>query len=139
MARRPPSAWQCRAIPGDSTGRMMTDQEQAYVRRRAQLQGWWPWMGCLLLALVLGLWGYLFLSGSLLVNPWALLERLERNDVGVSTLAALAVLGTMGFLSLGVVMLAVLGLLWSAMRNERRLLDIIRKQERERSQPGPGG
>jgi hypothetical protein len=109
---------------------MMADGERAYVQRRARLQRWWPWVGGLLLAAVLGLWGYLFLSGSLLVNPWALLERLERNDVGAGTLAALAVLGTMGFLSLGIVMLAVLVLLWAAMRNERRLLDIIRKLER---------
>ena len=109
---------------------MISDKDQAYVRRRTQLQRWWPWTGSVLLASILGLWGYLFLSGSLLVNPWALLERLERNDVGAGTLAALAVLGTMGFLSLGIVMLAVLALLWAAMRNERRLLDIIRKLQR---------
>jgi hypothetical protein len=105
----------------------MSGDDQAYVRRRTRLQRWWPWVGGLLLAAILGLWGYLFASGSLLVNPWALLQRLERNDIGEGTVAALAVLGTMGFLSLGIVMLAVLALLWAGMRNERRLLDIIRK------------
>jgi hypothetical protein len=106
---------------------MLGRDDLAYVQRRAQLQRWWPYVGGALLAAVLGLWGYLFLSGSLLVNPWALMQRLERDDVGESTLAALAVLGSMGFLALGIVMLAVLGLLWAAMRNERRLLDVIRQ------------
>ena len=49
---------------------MISDKDQAYLRHRTQLQRWWPWTGSVLLASVLGLWGYLFLSGSLLVNPW---------------------------------------------------------------------
>jgi hypothetical protein len=106
---------------------MISDDERAWLQRRTQLQRWWPWAGGVLLSAVLGLWGALFLSGSLLVNPWALLERLERDDISAPTLAALAVIGSIGFLSLGILMLAVLALLWAAMRNERRLLDIIRR------------
>jgi MFS family permease len=44
-----------------------------------------------------------------------------------SVLAALALLGSVGFFVLGIVMLAVLALLHAAMRNERRLLEIIRR------------
>jgi hypothetical protein len=109
---------------------MLNADEGEYVRRRGQLQRWWPYAGGLLLTAVVGLWGYLFLSGSLLVNPWALLARIEAGDIGQGTLTALAVLGSMGFLALGIVMLGVIALLWSAMRNERRLLEIIRRLER---------
>lgn len=109
---------------------MLDASESEYIRRRRQLQRWWPWAGGLLVTAVAGLWGWLFVSGSLLVNPWALLARIEAGDIGQGTLTALAVLGSMGFLALGVVMLAVIALLWSAMRNERRLLEIIRRLER---------
>ncbi len=105
----------------------LDERDRAYLARRTRMLRWWPWAAGVLLVAILGLWGTLFLSRSLLVNPWVLLERLEANDVSQGTLAALALLGSMGFLVLGIVMLAVLALLWAAARNERRLLAMLRK------------
>jgi hypothetical protein len=109
---------------------MITEAERALVRRRTRLARLAPAACVLLLVAVLGLWGYLFLTRSLLVNPWALLERLEAGNVDAATLAALAVLGAGGFFGLGIVMLGLVALLWSAARVERQLLDIIQRLDR---------
>jgi hypothetical protein len=106
---------------------MMTTEELTFVSKRARLLRTWPWVGAVLLVTVLGLWGYMFFSRSLLMNPWVLLQRLEGGIIPHATLAALAVLGSMGFLCLGVVMVAVIGLLWASARNEQRLLAIIQR------------
>jgi len=106
---------------------MLNEKDRALLDRRTQLQRWWPWAGTGLLAAVAGLWGYLLLRESLLVHPWALMARIEAGSVSDGTLAALALLGSVGFLALGIVMLAVIALLWAALKNERRLLDIIRR------------
>jgi hypothetical protein len=106
---------------------VLSEKDHAYLERRTQLQRWWPWAGGALLCAVAGLWGYLLVRESLLVHPWALIARIEAGSVTDGTLAALAVLGAVGFLALGIVMLAILALLWAAMRNERRLLEIIRR------------
>lgn len=106
---------------------MLSRDDDAFLQRRARLHRWWPWAAAALLLAVLGLWGYFFASGSLLVNPWAILTRLEAGDLPPATLAALAVLGAVGFLTLGFVMVAMVGLFWAALRNERRLLEIVRK------------
>jgi hypothetical protein len=106
---------------------MLNENERVFLERRTQLQRWWPWAGAALLAAVAGLWGYLLLRESLLVHPWALMARIEAGTVSDGTLTALALMGCIGFLTLGIVMLAVIALLWASMRNERRLLDIIRK------------
>jgi hypothetical protein len=107
--------------------RTLPDDEETFLRRRARLQRYWPWVGVGLLLAVLGMWGSLLLQGSLLVNPWSVMTRLEAGDLAPGTLAALALLGSMGFLVLGIVMLAILALLHAAMRNERRLLQIVRR------------
>lgn len=56
-----------------------------------------------------------------------MIARLDANDLTPGTLAALALLGAVGFLVLGFVLLALLALMWAAMRNEHRLLEIIRR------------
>jgi hypothetical protein len=109
---------------------MMTADDRAFVGQRMRLLRAWPWLGGALLTAVLGLWGYLLFSRSLLMNPWALLQRLEGGIIPHATLAALAVLGSMGFLCLGVVMVAVIALLWASARNEQRLLGIIQRLDR---------
>ena len=105
----------------------LSERDRAFLRHRRRLQQWWPWACAVLTAAVLGLWGYLLLNRSLLVSPWALMQRLEAGDLDHGTLAALAVLGSMAFLTLGIVMLAVLAMLWGATRHERRLLELIRR------------
>jgi hypothetical protein len=106
---------------------LLTASDEAFVRRRLQLQRWWPWAALGLALAVVGLWGGLLVQGSLLVNPWIVIARLEAGQLAPGTLAALALLGSVGFFVLGIVMLAVLALLHAAMRNERRLLEIIRR------------
>ena len=105
---------------------MLSEQDRRFVRRRERLLRWWPWAAGGLLLAIAALWGYLFVSGSLLVNPWLLLKRLEEGSVPTGTLAALAVLGSIGFLTLGALMLAMVCVLWGALRIERRLLRMIR-------------
>ncbi len=105
---------------------MLSDTDRDFVRRREALLHWWPWAAAALVAAVLGLWGYLLASGSLLVNPWLLFRRLEDNAVTTGTLAALAMVGSIGFLALGMLMLAMVGVLWGALRTEQRLLRMIR-------------
>jgi hypothetical protein len=96
-----------------------------FVRRRAVLVRAWPWVGTALLLAVIGPWSYWLFSGTLIASPWAVARGLEQGALQHGTVQLLALLGPVAFLTIGVLLLALILLLWAAMVNERRLLRII--------------
>lgn len=106
---------------------MENQTEHDYLQRRERLARAWPWVGASLLAALLGLAVWLWWRTPLLIDPWLVMRRLAANDLGQGTLALMATMLPVLVilclvLSLGLVLLGFQG-----MRNERRLLKLLKR------------
>jgi hypothetical protein len=109
----------------------MTDQpilnaeDMAFLRRRERRMRAWPLAGSLLFLLLAALVAWLFLSRPLLVDPHELVRQLRSGTIDTATIYLLAGLFPLAFLVLMSFGFAFLALSFSAMSNERRLIQIL--------------
>ena len=106
---------------------MQTLREQHYLQRRERMVRRWPLIGAVLLGLLLALAGGLAWWSPLLINPWAVIARLEGQGLPEATLLMMAAILPIVTLTLLVVVFAGVLFAWLAMANERRLLGIVRR------------
>jgi hypothetical protein len=112
---------------------MLTEKQEKFLSQRRFFTKSWPWVGTILLFIVIIFGGYLFLNLPLLVNPFHVLTQLEKGEISNSSLALLATIGSMAFLIIGFILLVFIVFIFIEMANERKLLtiiDIFRKKER---------
>ncbi len=116
-------------------------EEQCFVVKRAKLMRTWRYVGAILLALILGLGVWLFLSNPLLANPFVVMTRLQSNSIPESTMVLMA--GMLPVVALMCIVLAVTAILFvfAAFSNEKKYLTIIQRESREIgiAQSGKGG
>lgn len=106
----------------------LSPEESLYIARRASLIRHWPWVGSILLLLVIAFTAWLWWSVPHLINPWAVTADLRSGtltDAGILLMAALLPVVTLSFL---VFVALTIVLAFAAFANERRLLDIINRQ-----------
>lgn len=106
------------------------DEERRFLARRERLVGAWRWVGPVLLALTIGLFAWLFWFRPLLANPFAVTRRLAAGEVPGPTVVLMA-----GLLPVAVLMSLVLAVVLvlfahAAFSNERRYLEILRREPR---------
>ncbi|WP_417616081.1 hypothetical protein [Oceanisphaera sp.] len=106
----------------------LSSEESLYLARRARLIHHWPWMGKILLALVIALTAWLWTSTPHLVNPWAVAADLQSGTLPESSLPLMAALLPMMTLTLLLFIVLAIGLAFSAFANERRLIRIINRR-----------
>ena len=82
--------------------------------------------------IIVGFWVYLFFRHSLLVNPYRVVNMLEKGSLPSTTLALLAAIGSLSFLTCGVLCVILILFLFAGMSNERRLIEIIDCLKEER-------
>ena len=105
----------------------LSKREEAWLARRERLLRLWPWAGAALVALVVGGVAALATWVPLMVNPRAVIERLEAGSLGETTLMTLAALLPVVVLMLAGLLLAIVLLAFVAFANERRLLRLVRR------------
>ncbi|MCL4190385.1 MAG: hypothetical protein KJZ87_01470 [Thermoguttaceae bacterium] len=105
----------------------LSNEERHFVAKRAKLVQTWPYVGAMLLTMLVGLGVWLFLSKPLLANPFFVLSQLDRRAIPESTIALMAAM-------LPVVVLVCLGLAvtvvlfaFAAFSNEKKYLAIIQR------------
>lgn len=103
----------------------LTEQETAFVERRARLLRSWPIVGSICVVSVLGFTAWLWITRPLLVNPWMAMSRLETSAIPDSTATLLAAMLPVVFLSCIFVLLALIAFVFVAFSNERKHLAII--------------
>ena len=115
----------------------LTESELKWLAQRRTLLSLWPWTGGGMIAGLLGFATWLWLSVPLMINPWATVRAIEAGSVEDSTLTIMAVM-------LPILMLACLGLivgiiviLFAVFGNERRLIALVEKLDRENRAAGP--
>lgn len=106
-------------------------EEKCFVAKRARLMRTWRYVGAILLAMIIGLGVWLFLSKPLLANPFVVMTRLKSNSIPQSTMALMA--GMLPVVTLMCVVLAVTAVLFvfAAFSNEKKYLTIIQRESRE--------
>ncbi len=102
-------------------------EERQFLIRRKRLLRAWPVVLAVLLGLVVGLGLWLYCTNPLLLNPYAVLARLEADALPHATLALMA--ASLPILALACLALvsALLALAQAAFSNERRYLAILER------------
>jgi hypothetical protein len=109
----------------------LDDSDLSFIRRRSALVRRWPVAAWAMLAGIVAVLGFLLYRSPLLVNPWEVASRIEAETVAAPTLALMAALLPVVFLSCFVLLVALVLFQFAAMTNERRLLRIIASLDAE--------
>lgn len=113
----------------------MTSQEAAFIERRKAQIRYWPWLGGgLIVAFVLfGLYAYF--SFPLYMDPSYLVSQLRNGKVTEQGLAQLAVFGSFALVACFAFIVTMLIYPFLALANEKRLIEIIERDEVQRVEP----
>ena len=111
---------------------MLTEKEEKYISQRRFFTKLGPWVGTILLFIIIIFWGYLFLNTPLLVNPFHALNQIEKGEMSESSFIILATMGSIAFLIIGFLLLVfIVATFFVGMTNERKLIaiiDVLRKK-----------
>jgi hypothetical protein len=104
----------------------LTEQQKTFLDKRAKMVRIWPRVGALLIAVEIGLAGWLFWKHPLLINPQAVASRLRAGSLPDSTLSIMAAF--LPFIMLVCLALLAVLILFSfiALANEKKHIEIIR-------------
>ena len=104
------------------------DSDRAFLDRRRKLLALWPWAGGGLIAGLLGFASWLWIAVPLMINPWAVIAAIEAGQLEETTLAVMAVMLPILMLACLGVIIVLIGVLFAAFANERRLIGLVEKQ-----------
>ncbi len=108
----------------------LSDEERRFLVKRAQLVRAWRYVGAILLAVLIGLGFWLFLTLPLLVNPFVVMTRLQSGSIPESMLMLMAgMLPIVVLMCLALVALVVMVVLFIfvAFSNEKKYLKLIER------------
>jgi hypothetical protein len=109
-----------------------TSRETSFIARRRLFSSSWKWAGSLLLLMLVAIAAWIWFSTPHLIDPRAFSAALQAGEVSDSTIQFMAMLLPVVVLFLFCVVAVVLLLAFAAFRNERRLIDIIDRLQKER-------
>lgn len=101
--------------------------DSTFINRRSSLVKYWPVAGSLLLLMLFGLGGWLWIDIPWLINPWEVMQALEAGKLPDSTLTLMAMMLPVVMLACLVFSVLFVLLAWRGFANERRLLEIIER------------
>lgn len=104
---------------------MVSCEQERFLLKRRLLVRAWPWVGAVLLAIIVGFWGWLFFAQPLLANPMHVLEAVRTQAIPADTLWLMAGILPLTVLATGVLLMILMLFLFAGRRNEKKLLDII--------------
>ncbi|WP_116474937.1 hypothetical protein [Zobellella maritima] len=105
----------------------LSPEESLFVARRAALTSHWPWVGGVLLLLVIAFAAWLWWSVPHLINPWAVTADLQSGALSDTTIPLMAALLPVVTLTFLVFVALTIVMAFAAFANERRLIDIINR------------
>lgn len=101
--------------------------DSTFISRRSSLVKYWPIAGSVLLLMLFGLGGWLWIDIPWLINPWEVMQALEAGKLPDSTLTLMAMMLPVVMLACLVFSVLFILLGWRGFANERRLLEIIER------------
>lgn len=106
----------------------LSPAEWAYLEKRANLIRVWPWVGGVLLLLIVAFTAWLWFTVPYFVNPWAVFAALKSGTVPDSTLGVMAAMLPVVMLTLLAFAALMVFLMFVTLFNERRLIRFIQRQ-----------
>ncbi|HOC42475.1 MAG TPA: hypothetical protein PKJ99_05575 [Thermoanaerobaculales bacterium] len=103
----------------------LTEDDAVFVDQRRGLARRWRYVGWALLAAIVGVVGFLFLTSPLLVAPWEVAGRIRTDSIPPTTLQVMGLMLPLAILGCFVLLVVVVAFQFAAAANERRLLQII--------------
>ncbi len=105
----------------------LTADEIRFLEKRARFVQAWPMVGWILLCLIIGLGGFLFVFSPRLANPFLVLSELEGHSIPESSLSLMAALLPISVLMcLGLAVIIIL-FAFVAFRNEKQHIKVIQR------------
>jgi len=101
----------------------MRDRDHRFLQRRRPLLRAWKVVGpgCVLLVVLLG--AFLLVRSPILINPAVVSSGIEHGTIADSTLSLMAVMLPFLFLSVLILLGAIVAVMYGALANERRYFD----------------
>lgn len=107
----------------------LISEELRFIEKRERLAASWTFVGALVLALFFAFAIWAWLNVPQLINPWMVVSNLKAGNLPETTVSLMAAMLPVVMLTLLVSAGLVVGLVFCAFSNERRLIRIIRKLE----------
>jgi len=105
---------------------LLSNEEQQFLAKRSRFVKAWPYVGAILLVMLIGLGMWLFWSKPLLANPFVVLSRLNSSSVPASTMVLMAGLLPVVVLMCVVLAITIVLFAFAAFSNEKKYLAIIK-------------
>lgn len=103
----------------------LNQDEVRFLGRRRKLISAWRYAGPLTLLLIFGLAIFLGLRSPMMVNPFAIIERLEAGTLAQSTLEMMAMFVPLLVITICFILIVLIQLMYVAFSNEKKYLQII--------------
>ncbi len=104
----------------------LKEEQRKFIETRSKFVKTWPFVGTGLLAIILGLGTWLFLTKRLLANPFFVLNQLKTNAISLPTLTLMAGLLPVVILLCLFLVVVVIIFAFAAFSNEKKYLAIIK-------------
>jgi hypothetical protein len=109
----------------------MTPEQLAYVERRRRQIRYWPVLAAVLVTMLLGFYGWLWLEMPLNLNPALVIGQFQERLLPPEQLVMLAARGSLAMLGCGLFILTIILLISLSLRNEERLIRLLDEQRRD--------
>jgi len=107
---------------------VLLETDTEFLAKRQLNNRVWGSVGPLLIGGLIILFGFLWFAAPMLVNPFAVMNRLQEDSVDITTLQTMAIMLPMVFSLLCIVMLALIGIIYRSARIERYYLQLLNSQ-----------
>ncbi len=104
---------------------MITDNELEFLTKRKKMVRAWPFVGVPMIVVMIGFLVGLYFRAPLLINPYALMARLEAKNIDQSTIVLSALLLPIAFLVLFFLLFAIVLLTFALISKEKKYIRII--------------
>ena len=110
---------------------MVDEKDLAFIKKRSFFARWWNVVGSVMLAVLVGMALWFFVTVPNFINPLYVIEQLKSGTLQQSTLVIMAAMLPIVVLGLILVCCAVIGFGFAVFANERRYLAIIERMRQE--------
>ena len=101
-----------------------------FLSKRKKFVKSWPWMGGILVAMIVGYAAFLLLTQPLLVNPVHVVEQLKQDAISKDTLMLMAGMLPEAMLMCFVLAAALVAFAFSVLSTEKKYLQMIERMQR---------
>ncbi|HHJ19617.1 MAG TPA: hypothetical protein ENJ84_07295 [Gammaproteobacteria bacterium] len=111
---------------------MKTPQNHTtFIKKRKRLIASWRYVGPVLLLMILAFIVWLFMTSPLLINPLAMISRIETGTIPLSQFEMMAILLSLFMIFILILGLALIAIMYAAIAQEKKYMTIIEQIKKQ--------